>query len=689
MPMKRAVHLDRPFFVVDFLPILTNLHPQFCVFWENLTLVYLFHHEIFNMRTVLRNLLGMALIGASSLAYGQTYTVGTNNGTNTTTSYPTPFGDYYKTQRAQYLYRSDELVAAGMGAGDITSVAFTVSLPYIITDIDGGVTENYTIKILSTGVTSLSTTLWESGATTVWGPSNYIPVEGVNTFTLASPFYWDGASNLIIEICGGLPAGEWEENAQVIWTTGLAFNGSHTFRSDIEPAVCDYSGATFSGTATNRPQIIFGAAAATDCEGTPVAGAASSDMGSVCPTDMFTVSIDPTVAGGITYQWASSADGVTYSDILGATGPSYTTSQASATYYQCTVTCTPSGESSVSDATYVMMNAAMDCYCEPTYTTGTGFGDYLENVTLGAINNTTGAGPAPYYTYFEGVSTDVELEGTYTIYATVGTYTFNDVAAWIDYNHDGAFDEVTEKLGQVDNVGASGIAEITFTIPVSAMTGATRLRVREADQGLTIESCETLTYGETEDYDINIIPSTCPMVTDLYVDGITDNDAVMHWTGVDGAEQYRITLWNTVTGQMARKGVTTTSYESIDNLTPLTTYAFRVKTVCYDEEVVGAPTEWVYWTTLGREGDMSNGSAFLYPNPSNGVFTLQLNNMEANTYTMQVFDALGNAVMMKNIDVTGTQYTENIDLSHLSSGMYHIQVYNSSVNMSYPAVIQK
>lgn len=641
------------------------------------------------MRNILPALLCLLSAGAITVVNGQSYTIGDNDGSNTTTSYPTPFGDYYKTQRAQYLYHADEMLVAGMGAGDITGLSFTVSAPYIITDADGGVTEGYTIKLLSTGVTSLSTTLWEEGATVVYGPVDYIPVEGVNTFTFDVPFFWDGSSNLIVEVCGGVPAGNWEENAQVIWTTGLAFNGSHTFRSDIQESVCSYTGTSFTGTTTNRPQVIFAATAAVDCAGTPEAGAAVTTMDMVCPDDIFNLSVTPVIGGGITYQWASSADGVTYTDIAGAVAPTYTTTQTSATYYQCTITCAASGESSTSEAVYVGMNVATDCYCEPVYTTGSGFGDYLENVTLGDINNTTGPNPAPYYIYYAGTSTDLEHDGTYTLSATVGTYSFNDVAAWIDYNQDGVFDEVTEKLGEVDNLPAGGIAEISFTVPATALTGTTRLRVREADQSLTIESCETLTYGETEDYDVQIIPSVCPEVTGLYVDGITENDAVLHWTGIDGADQYRLILWNTVTGLIAKRGVTTTEYALTDNLDPLTTYAFRIKTVCYDEGVISDPTDWVYWTTLGRTGELSNGSAMLYPNPSTGLFTLQMDNMEEANYTLTVFDALGNVVSMQQIRTAGAQYQHRIDLSTMPAGMYQIQLMNENVLLTYPAVLQK
>lgn len=618
---------------------------------------------------------------------GQTYTIGDNDGANTTTTYPTPFGDFYKTQRAQYLYHAAEMAMMGMGAGDITSVAFTVTAPYIITDLDGGVTEGYTIKILSTATTSLGTTTWEEGATTVWGPMDYIPVEGVNTFTLDIPFYWDGSSNLIVEICGGVPEGNWEENALVIWTTGLAFNGSRTWRSDVEVGICGYTGVSTFGIATNRPQIIFGAEPAVDCEGMPEAGSATATMETVCPDDVFSVSVDPVFGGGITYQWAASTDGIIFNDIIGATGPTYTTTQTEATWYHCTITCVPSGMSSVSDAIYVAQTPPLECYCEPTYTTGTGFGDYLENVTLGAINNTTGAGPAPYYTYFAGMSTDLDLEGTYTLYATVGTYSFNDVAAWIDYNHDGVFDEVTEKLGQVDNLAPETTGEITFTVPATAMTGTTRLRVREADQAATIEACETLTFGETEDYDVNIIPSACPMVTGMYVDGITENDAVLHWTGVDGADQYRIVLWNTATGLIAKKGVGATEYALTDNLTPLTTYAFRIKTVCLAEEDISAPTDWVYWTTLGRSGDMS-GAVSVYPNPTAGTLNIQMFGIPEDNYAITVYDAVGNIALQPFANVLPGNNVQQVDLSSLPAGIYQVRIFSAEYNLVYPVVLQ-
>ncbi len=626
----------------------------------------------------------MLWTGAS---YAQTFTVGANNGSNGTTTHPTPFGDYYKTQRAQYLYLASEMTAAGMTAGELTALSFTMAFPYIIDDADGGVMENYTVKIMSTPTTSLTTDGWEAGATVVWGPTNYIPVTGVNTFTFGSPFTWDGASNILVEICGGVPEGEWEENGQVIWTTGLGFNGSRSYRSDVEVNVCDYTGASFSGTSTTRPQIIFTLSAGDECADVPTAGAAVSSMESVCSDENFTVSIDPIYATGISYQWASSPDGISWTDIAGATAFSLTTTQTDATYYHCTVSCTFTGSSATSDAVYVAQNAAVDCYCTPTYITGTTDGDYVDNVTIGVINNTTGASAAPFYTYYSDLSTTLEADGDYTISITTGSYTsFNGVGAWIDFNHDGVFDDVTEKLGEVTGLGAFTPASIDFTVPAGAAIGTTRMRVREVYNTIGMTACSEYTYGETEDYNVEIIPSVCPLVTGLYVDGITDNDAVMHWTGIAAAEQYRVVLWNTATGLIAKKGVNSTSYSLIDNLTPLTTYAFRIRSVCYDEDAITSPTEWYYWTTLARIGGADAGVS-LFPNPNQGTFTINVSGYENNSFTLNVFNSIGQIVYTQAININSTNYTETIALDNVTPGMYQVNLSNANQTINYSIVV--
>lgn len=97
-------------------------------------------------------------------------------------------------------------------------------------------------------------------------------------------FYWDGSSNLLIEICGGSDLGGYTDNGEVAITTGLAFNGSRTYRTDgfTEGGICGYSLTLENGTATSRPVIRLMGSEGDACTGTPDAGMATSSAESVC-----------------------------------------------------------------------------------------------------------------------------------------------------------------------------------------------------------------------------------------------------------------------------------------------------------------------------------------------------------------------------------------------------------------------
>lgn len=110
-------------------------------------------------------------------------------------SYDTPFSTAAADARKQYLYSATELTSAGFCAGNITAIAFNV-ITLGTPNING-----WTVKIKNTASTSLSGTTWESGVTTVFGPTNITLAAGANTFTFGTPFYWDGTSNLLIEVC--------------------------------------------------------------------------------------------------------------------------------------------------------------------------------------------------------------------------------------------------------------------------------------------------------------------------------------------------------------------------------------------------------------------------------------------------------------------------------------------------------
>lgn len=155
-------------------------------------------------------------------------------------------------------------------------------------------------------------------------------------------------------------------------------------------------------------------------------------------------------------------------------------------------------------------------YCVPDYETGTGDGDYIDGVELGAISNFTGAGTD--WNDYTDLSTLLEPGLTYelTVYNTPEWEEYYQ--AWIDWNQDEIFTD-DEKLS-VDDVyiepGANAV--ISFTVPFAAFPGNTRMRVMCVYYpGEPIDPCSVLyTYGEAEDYTIQI-PAAGP-----YDLGVTD-----------------------------------------------------------------------------------------------------------------------------------------------------------------------
>jgi len=163
-------------------------------------------------------------------------------------------------------------------------------------------------------------------------------------------------------------------------------------------------------------------------------------------------------------------------------------------------------------------------YCIPAYNSGTGAGDYISLVQLGGINNVTGASPAPYYNYYSSLSTDLARASSNTITLSAGSYfAYNNISVWIDFNQNGVF-EITEKIGNVTLGAAPETGALTFTVPLSAALGITRMRVREVYAYSDIDPCATYPYGETEDYNVNILP--VQYCTPTYISGSDYGDYI-------------------------------------------------------------------------------------------------------------------------------------------------------------------
>jgi len=142
--------------------------------------------------------------------------------------------------------------------------------------------------------------------------------------------------------------------------------------------------------------------------------------------------------------------------------------------------------------------------------------EWISNVTFNTINNTT-ASPAGYNDY-TAISTDVMPGTAYTAYVTCSsTGTWNEnYFIFIDWNQDCDFDDANETYDLGETSGP-GTLSLSITVPGTATIGATRMRV-SLKYGADPTPCESFSYGEVEDYSLNVTGTGLPPIADFVAD---------------------------------------------------------------------------------------------------------------------------------------------------------------------------
>ena len=158
--------------------------------------------------------------------------------------------------------------------------------------------------------------------------------------------------------------------------------------------------------------------------------------------------------------------------------------------------------------------------CIPTSVAGTADGDYVDGVQLEDISNTGSGGiTGPTYQDYTSQNTDLVRGQNHTITVTSGEYTEDIVGAWIDFDANDVFD-AGELLGEAVTTGAFEEVPFSFTVPTDAALGTTRLRVRcvypDTGEPTNADPCANFSWGETEDYSVNIETNTGVTATDLH-----------------------------------------------------------------------------------------------------------------------------------------------------------------------------
>jgi hypothetical protein len=171
--------------------------------------------------------------------------------------------------------------------------------------------------------------------------------------------------------------------------------------------------------------------------------------------------------------------------------------------------------------------------------------EYINTVTLNTINNSTTCSTGGYGDY-TNITTTLAKGTAYDltilpgiIGQTAQAYTDDEVAGWIDFNNNNSFSDPGEQVAYV--LVAAGWSNVfNFTVPTTAVTGNVRMRVRISySVDGAIDPCGQSTYGEVEDYMINITASSG--LTENPLDAIsvypnpTDNELFVDMKNIDEA----------------------------------------------------------------------------------------------------------------------------------------------------------
>jgi hypothetical protein len=188
-------------------------------------------------------------VASTSFAYNGV--IGTGTVANTTS---TPFRGFYGGSKSQFIYTAAELSALGYVNGTVIT-----SLGLDITAFTSPYTFNGFNIAMKNSSSTVSTTTFETGMTTVKAPTNYV-LNGTAPFTATLPldtnFTWDGTSNLVVQFCfnnndGGGVSG----NSANVKSTTTATNLTTYNSLDSNSTVCSSTSGT---TTTTRPNMRFG-----------------------------------------------------------------------------------------------------------------------------------------------------------------------------------------------------------------------------------------------------------------------------------------------------------------------------------------------------------------------------------------------------------------------------------------------
>jgi len=467
----------------------------------------------------------MALFLWAGNSWGQSVIIGTGTSTSNGST-ADPVERYYGYEHFQIVYLASEFIAAGVPANaTINALGFSISESAVSL-------ANYTISMGHTTQTLANPYIAVAGLSVVRTPFTYTPVVqtagNFDMITFTANFVWNGSQNIVVDICtGSNPFTSPYGGLRYTTATSGAMRGNRT------------DGGNNCGTATTtnssyRPNIRF-----TYTSTSPALNAAPGtiNFGYVPSGNTYeypapyvlsgtNLTAGPVVvtAPSAEFEVSLSGGGVGFGPSVNVT---YTPPTLAATniYVRFKPTGSPANYSgnithvgggastnvAVSGSSYLYLR-----YC--TSNASSTADEDIFNVTLGTLNNTsdcntTAPGPGSVKNQYSNYTTTVaapDLQpGSSNAFSvgigTCGSNYGNQTRIYIDFNQDGDFIDANETVFTGVSVTGPHTETGNIAVPGDATLGNTMMRVVNVE-GAAPTPCGTYSWGETEDYLVNIMP---------------------------------------------------------------------------------------------------------------------------------------------------------------------------------------